>query len=85
MTTNDLIVPQSDLPNQLLLFASQFDSRIRRITRDGVTLFSILDTFEFYGSKANPTQSWKAALKHLDKQGFDQSTQIVDCHPDGQR
>lgn len=63
------------------LFEPQFDDRIRRETAGDETFFSVLDVFQHYGNKANPTQSWKATLKALEKQGFDRSTQIVDRAP----
>ncbi len=63
----------------------QFDSRIRRIEIDGVMHFSVLDVFQHYGSKANPIQSWAAAKRRLEKQGFDSSTQIVELQFPGER
>lgn len=74
-----------DKPFQLSLFDTLFDERIRRHTKDNRVHFSILDMFQFYGNKSNPTQSWKAVLKFLEKQGFDQSTRIVDWRPDGKK
>ena len=77
----------SKTPNlQLSLFAPQFDSRIRRIEIDGTTYFSILDVFQYSvgDGKANPSQSWRVALKKLKKQGFDISTQIVDINFPGE-
>lgn len=69
---------------QLSLLTPQFDDRIRRTEINGVVHFSILDVFQYYGKKANPTQSWKATLKTLEKQGFE-TTQIVEWRPDGQQ
>lgn len=63
---------------QMSLFEPIFDDRIRRVEIDGETWFSVLDVFKHYGKKANPTQSWAVALKHLQGQGFDSSTQIVE-------
>jgi len=75
----------TDEGKQLTLWEPVFDERIRRVEVNGETHFSVLDVFQHYGNKANPTQSWRAVLKALQKQGFDSSTQIVELQFPGER
>lgn len=71
---------------QLSIFEPQFDDRIRREEIDGVMYFSVLDTFQYYGKAKNPTTSWNTARKHIVKQGFDLSREILDrVLPGGRR
>lgn len=63
---------------QMSLFEPIFDDRIRRVEIDGETWFSVLDVFQHYGYAKNPTTSWRTALNHLLKQGFDQTREILE-------
>ena len=81
----DDIIQSDPQPRQLSLFDTIFDSRIRRHTEDNRVHFSILDIFQYYGKAKNPTTSWKTVLKFLEKQGFDQSREILDWRPDGKK
>lgn len=72
---------------QLSLFTFQFDSRIRRVDVDGVTYFSIFDTFEYtgsVGSAKNPRVYWANAKKRLEKQSGDVVTGVLQHRFDGQ-
>lgn len=66
-------------PKQLSIF--QFDDRIRREIIGGVTRFSLLDAFKYYGNSSNPTMAWKTVLNRLRKQGFDETKEILDWRP----
>lgn len=77
MTSTKSLPQTTQTANQLSLFTFQIDERIRRVEIDGVTWFSVLDTFEHYGKAKNPTTSWNTALKRLQKQSFDTTREIL--------
>jgi hypothetical protein len=59
-------------------FARQFDNKVRRVKKNDVWFFSILDMFEHYGQSSNPTVDWQRTKDKLDVQGFDVLTNVLE-------
>lgn len=64
------------LPDESVL--DKLDDRVRRTIINSIEYVSALDLLKYHGNKKNPTQSWRVTLEYMKRQGYSQTTQIVE-------
>ena len=73
---------------QLSIFTPHFDERIRSLKIEGVTHFSVIDVFTYYGSKGsadNPAKYWARAKARIEKQSGADIPGLVQYQFEGER
>lgn len=73
---SNLPIQKPLLPPESVL--DKLDDRVRRVILNHEEYVSPLDLLKYHGNKKNPTQSWRATLEYMKRQGYSQTTQIVD-------